>query len=77
MDSTIFVTALVVSVTYALLRFVEMRTVLKESKPPKLLLRDAALVYVSVLVAHFATTHMGPLKALKIAPDVFTNAPDF
>ncbi len=77
MDNSVFVTALVVSVVFALLRFAEMKLVLKERKPPKLLIRDAALVYASVVLGHFAITHMAPLKSLKITPDVFTNAPDF
>ena len=44
------IVGLVVSVCYLLFKFIEMRFVLKENKPLKVLVRDTVLVYLSVSI---------------------------
>ena len=41
---------LVVSIIYGLLRFIEMRFILKENKPLKDLFRDTIIVFISTVI---------------------------
>ena len=66
-----------VSIIYLLFRFLEMRFILKENKPLKLLLRDTLVVYISFITGHFIYEQLAPLGALKNIPEVFTNKADF
>ena len=77
----IFVIALVISVTFFLAKFIEMRFIEKESKPLKDLIRDSILVYFSVLLANFIIEQLNPLmnggsNAVKHTP-IFTDNPGF
>lgn len=54
----IFFTAFIISITYLFAKFMEMRFVDKDSKPLKVLMRDAILVYFSVVAAHFIMTQL-------------------
>ena len=49
--ASVFIVAGVIAVTFLLAKFLEMRYIEKESKPLKLLIRDALVVYFSVIVA--------------------------
>ena len=49
----IFIVAAVISATFFIAKFIEMRFVEKENKPLKLLIRDSLLVYFSVIIANF------------------------
>ena len=75
MQNSIFLIGLAVSLLPTF-KFIEMRFVLKENKPLKLLARDTLLVYLSVLLGNFIIAQMGGLDISK-APEVFTNSPDF
>lgn len=48
-----FVLATIISVVYFLCKFLEMRFILKEDKPLKILFRDTLHVYLSVLIGLF------------------------
>jgi hypothetical protein len=77
----IFLIAAVISITFLLAKFMEMRFIEKESKPLKDLIRDALLVYFSVLLANFIIEQLNPLmnggsNALKHTP-IFTDNPGF
>ena len=77
MNTYTFVGALVIAGLYLLMRFLEMRFILKENKPLKILLREAVMVYLSVLGGDFIIQQLEPLKAIAGAPTVFTTPPDF
>ena len=53
------IAGLAISVCYLLFKFIEMRFVLKENKPLKLLARDTVLVYLSVLLGNFVISQIG------------------
>jgi hypothetical protein len=77
----IFIIALVIAITFFIIKFIEMRFIEKESKPLKLLIRDSLLVYFSVIVANFVIDQVNPLmsggnKHGVITP-VFTDNPGF
>jgi len=77
----IFVIAAVISITFLLAKFLEMRFIEKESKPLKLLIRDSLIVYFSVIVSNFIIEQINPVVSgisggQKFTP-VFTDNPGF
>ena len=77
----IFIIAAVISFIFFIAKFIEMRFVEKESKPLKLLIRDALLVYFSVVFGHFVIGQVNPIlnggsSKAHITP-VFTDNPGF
>jgi hypothetical protein len=77
----IFVIAAVISVTYIIGKFIEMRFIEKENKPLKLLIRDALVVYLSVIFGDFIIKQVNPVihsvsGGAKVTP-VFTDNPGF
>ena len=77
MSNSIFLTAVAVAVAYLIFRFIEMRFILKENKPLKVLTRDTLLVYLSVLLGNFVMLQLGGADLTIKVPEVFTNEPDF
>lgn len=78
--TSIFIVAAIISITFLLAKFLEMRYIEKESKPLKLLIRDAFLVYFSVIIANFVIDQLNPVikggSTAKVTP-VFTDNPGF
>lgn len=79
--ASIFVIAAVISITFLLAKFLEMRFIEKESKPLKFLIRDALVVYFSVILANFVMDQLNPMihnvgGGPKVTP-VFTDNPGF
>lgn len=74
----IFIMALIISLVYLLIKFIEMRFILKENIPLKLLLRDTLLVYITVICGTFIMEQFDSLTdVVKTSPNVFTNEPEF
>jgi hypothetical protein len=79
----IFIIAAVIAFIFLLAKFIEMRFVDKDNKPLKLLVRDALLVYISVVCGYFIIEQLNPV-AVTIAgggganaTPVFTDNPEF
>jgi hypothetical protein len=77
----IFIIAAMISVIFIIAKFIEMRFIEKESKPLKLLIRDALLVYFSVISGYFILEQLKPMiqdggSSSSITP-VFTDNPEF
>ena len=73
-----FLLATVIAVIYIIFLFLEMRFILKENKPLKLLFRDGILVYLSVLLGSFIYQElMSSSRSIIKTPSVFTDTPDF
>jgi hypothetical protein len=74
--SALLMSGLVVAIMYVIFRFIEMRFILKENKPLKVLFRDTIIVYLSTISGLFVldqfATNVG-----KSAPKVFTDIPNF
>lgn len=78
MNNSIFVTALGISMIYALLKFIEMRFIIKENKPIKVIFRDTIFVYLSVVGGNFILDQIKPLSDLtNSTTKAFTDTPDF
>lgn len=79
----IFIVAAIISITFFIAKFLEMRYIEKENKPLKLLLRDTLLVYFSVIIANFVIDQINPIiitgggTANNKATPVFTDNPGF
>lgn len=78
----IFIIATVISVIFLIVKFIEMRYVEKDSKPLKLLIRDALLVYFSVVVGYFILQQLKPIitdgdKLSGGTTPAFTDNPNF
>jgi hypothetical protein len=74
----IFIIAGVVSVVFLIAKFLEMRFIEKEAKPLKHLIRDALVVYFSVVAGNFVMEQINPVfeGGKKLTP-VFTDNPGF
>jgi TctA family transporter len=73
----IFVVAGIVAFIFLIVKFIEMRFVEKESKPLKYLIRDALLVYFSVLLGNFVFEQVSPISEVNRTTPVFTGNPEF
>lgn len=78
MGNSIFYISFVVSFCFLVFKFIEMKFIVKENIPVKLLARDTLLVYLSVLLGNFVYSQIGGVSNLvgKV-PEVFTNSPEF
>ena len=80
MAYNIFVLAGVVSVVFVLMKLVEQKFIDKEAKPVKLLVRDALVVYISVVSGDFILDQLEPFLEVSrssATPEVFVDNPDF
>jgi len=78
----IFIIAGVISIIFVIMKFIEMRFVEKEAKPLKLLIRDALLVYFSVISGYFILEQLKPIiqnggESLNTTIPVLTGNPEF
>lgn len=78
MVNSIFYISFAVSFCFLVFKFIEMKFIVKENVPVKLLARDTLLVYLSVLLGNFVYSQIGGIDNLvgKV-PEVFTNSPEF
>lgn len=76
----IFLVAGIISVIFFVAKFLEMQYVEKESKPLKILIRDALVVYVSVVAGIFILEQLTPVIKETVVPSspiAFTDNPPF
>lgn len=75
----IFLLAGVISVIFCIAKFVEMRFSEEESKPLKLMLRDALLVYMCVVVGFYLLEQIKPFPGNVggQSTQVFMDNPEF
>jgi hypothetical protein len=75
----IFIYAFIISIIYLIIKFIEMRIVVKENKPLKLLIRDTLLVYFCVISGNFIFEQLIPSNVLNTSaqPKIFTDTPEF
>ena len=76
MNKNILFNGLVISFLFLIAKFIEMRFITKKNIPPKILVRDALLVYLSVIVAHYILSQLKQVKTKEFV-EVFTDSPAF
>ena len=69
----------IIAFIYLLMKFVEMRIVIKEVKSVKELIRDTVIVYLSAMVGLYIIDEFMPLgeSVKKTITNVFTDTPGF
>ena len=75
----IFLVAGIISVIFFIAKFLEMQYIEKESKPLKVI-RDALVVYVSVVAGNFILEQLSPVikdSSIVESPVAFTDNPPF
>jgi hypothetical protein len=78
MDNSVFLQAGIISVLYLLAKFIEMRFVLKENKPIKLLMRDTVIVYISSIIGlYIIEQFLLQGETSKAVPQAFIDNPNF
>tara|TARA_B100001093_G_scaffold495446_2_gene539951 strand:- start:1372 stop:1611 length:240 start_codon:yes stop_codon:yes gene_type:complete len=73
-------TAAIVSLLYFIIKFVEMRFILKENKPLKTLIIDSLLVFISATMSLYLLEQFNLNEIIgnvKLSPSAFINTPDF
>ena len=77
----IFVLSTLIAIVYFLAKFIEMRFVLKEIKPLKVLIRETLLTYVSTVIGLFIANQFDMMKtavnAIGGGVNVFVDNPGF
>ena len=73
----IFIIAAFIALLFLVGKFIEMRFVDKENKPVKLLIRDALLVYVSVVSGHYIFEQFRPITEMNAEIKAFMDTPGF
>jgi hypothetical protein len=73
-----FINAGIIAIIYLLIKFAEMRLLLKETKPVRDLIRDMVIVYISVFVGMYVIQEMvtSGLKTVEVT-SAFTDTPGF
>tara|TARA_Y100000766_G_C18549042_1_gene432034 strand:+ start:125 stop:355 length:231 start_codon:yes stop_codon:yes gene_type:complete len=76
MNKSVLLNGFIISFLFLIAKFIEMRFITKENVPPKILVRDALLVYASVILAHYILSQLNN-KQTKEFVEVFTDNPSF
>ena len=70
----------VVSILFFIIKFIEMRFIIKENKPVKNLVIDSLIVFISVVLTLLLLDQFNLneiIGNIKSSPDAFVNNPDF
>lgn len=74
----VLIQAGIIAILYLIVKFGEMRLVLKENKPVKLLMRDSIIVYISAFLGlYISNQFMLQGDVGKFIPKAFTDNPGF
>lgn len=76
MKNSNLVNAGIVGALFLVFKFIEMRFITKENIPPKQLVRDAIIVFISVLLGQYLVLQIDNAKGGKFI-EVFTDNPSF
>ena len=78
MSNSIFYLSGAISVIYLIVKFLEMKFIIKEKKPLKHIFRDALIVYFSSIGGYYLLQQFQPItENLNEKVAAFTNPPDF
>ena len=80
MQTSIFLAAVAIASVYVIFRFIEMRFILKENKPLKLLLTDSLIVLICSIMGKFIYDQFDNAKEMinmSSVANVFTGPADF
>tara|TARA_B100000579_G_C22151298_1_gene540965 strand:- start:101 stop:331 length:231 start_codon:yes stop_codon:yes gene_type:complete len=73
----IFLFSMVISIIYIVLKYLEMKLIIKEPKPIKLIIRDALIVYISSISGFFVLSQFENNVNIKTQPNAFVGEANF
>ena len=76
MNKNVLLNGLIISFLFLIAKFIEMRFITKKNVPPKILVRDALLVYICVIMAYYILSQLNQVKTKEFV-EVFTDTPSF
>jgi hypothetical protein len=77
-SSTLLTNSAIISFIFLLFKFIEMRFIIKQNKPFKILFKESLSVYFSVLVGLYLIEQLMPLKIVNYeSTKVFVGSPEF
>lgn len=78
MDNNTFITGILISLVFALLRYIEAKFIKKQPMILKQMVQEILMVYLSYITGVFLHGQIvDPMNKLKSSPSVFTTDPDF
>ncbi len=78
MESNTFITGILISLVFALLRYIEAKLIKKQSLVLKQTVQEILMVYLSYILGVFLYGQIvDPMNKLASSPSVFTTDPDF
>ena len=78
MENNIFYSAGLVALIYILVKFIEMRVIIKENRPLKDLVKDSLVVYFCTVAGFYCLDYFQPLtENITEKVTAFTSPPDF
>ena len=75
-----FITSLTITIIVFIIKFLEMRLILKENKGLKVLFKESLIVFISSIISLFILNEFKVFNIIssgKGVPDVFVNQPNF
>ena len=72
-----FSTAAVIAIVFAIVKFIEMRFLVKETKPVKEVTHDVLVVYLSAVLGIFVLEQVDITDNAKTNTSVFVGTPEF
>jgi len=75
-----FITSLTITIIVFIIKFLEMRLILKENKGLKILFKESLIVFIASIISLFILNEFNIFNIIssgKGAPDVFVNQPNF
>ena len=69
--------ALFITASYILIKFIEMKVILKEFKPLKEVIRETIIVFISVIIGMFLYSQVSGTINIKGSPNAFVGEADF
>ncbi len=73
----LFINAGIIAFIYILVKFAEMRVILKENKPLKELVKDTIFVFISVIIGFFIINQIIPKELSNEVTHAFVDPPGF
>lgn len=78
MESNVFISGGVVSFLYIIVKFIEMRFITHETKPIKVIVRDALVVYICYIIGYYLLSQFNESPIVQGVPtQAFTDTPGF
>ena len=75
-----FITSLTITIIVFIIKFLEMRLILKENKGLKILFKESLIVFIGSIISLFILNEFNVFNIIssgKGIPDVFVNQPNF